>query len=100
MHDERLIIVDQKLIELDSIFRMKSRDPVNFRSDLGNICFHIIPPVILIEMFHSAISANRLSDKYPADCNQAHLACASPLPACRCEIHAQSSVDTLRGEQY
>ena len=40
VHHERLIVVDEELIELDSIFGMKSGDAVNLRSDLSDICFH------------------------------------------------------------
>src|ERR1700738_5365333 len=40
VHDEWLIVLDKKLIELDTVFRMKRRDSINVRRDFNSLVLH------------------------------------------------------------
>src|SRR5258706_11611164 len=40
MHQERLVVFDQKLIELNLVIRMKRRYAINIRSDFVDGAFH------------------------------------------------------------
>jgi hypothetical protein len=45
MHQEGLIVIDQELIELDSVIRMKGRDSISISRDLSHFALHVKPPL-------------------------------------------------------
>jgi hypothetical protein len=44
MHQKRLIVLDEKLVELNAELRMKRGQPINSRRDLGHCALHIQVP--------------------------------------------------------
>jgi len=49
MHQERLIIIDEELVELDPVIRMERRDPIRISRDFSYFALHAHAP------FHDAL---------------------------------------------
>src|SRR5262245_37387632 len=50
MHQKRFVIFDQKLVELNSVVRVKRGDSIKIRSDFSHIAFHCISPLRKIRL--------------------------------------------------
>src|ERR1041385_4879873 len=82
VHQKRLFVLNQKLIEFNLVGGDESRDAINVRRDLVDVCFHLellsIKITVWLVSARALQATDRRSDRARGNCGR-----WSPRPACR-----------------